>query len=152
MLDDIAGAGSSPSIFPPRIIKVGQHMAIFKSRSHIALNDSVRLLAPYGSLVDRLSYLRIKGANLSYGRLPDGNGTLRNGLWPTPLQPNQLFIELPAEGGPPKLAPPCPAGGYPQAIPPRARQTRRSSAGCGRWGSSCAPERQYLPFRRRRVM
>jgi hypothetical protein len=89
---------------------------------HGALSDSgehLRLLAPDGSLVDQVSYLRIKGANLSYGRLPDGNGTLRYGLWPTPRQPNQLFIELPAEGGQPKLAPPCPGGGYPQAIPPR---------------------------------
>jgi hypothetical protein len=119
MLDDIADGGSRPFRFPPRIIKVGEHIATFKSRSHLTLNDNgdgVRLLVPNGREVDRISYLKIKAANLSYGRIPDGSGTLRYGLWPTSRQANLSFVEPLTAGGRPTIVPPCPGGGYPQAM------------------------------------
>jgi hypothetical protein len=51
------------------------------------------LLAPDGRVIDQISYLRIRAANLSYGRLADGSDNLRYGLWPTPRMPNLLFEE-----------------------------------------------------------
>jgi len=95
-LDDIEGAGSKPYTLPNKALPPGAFIVLFRSRTHIALNDSgdnVRLLAPNGRLVDQLSYLRVRAYNLSYGRLPDGSGHLTYGLWPTPGQPNLLFKE-----------------------------------------------------------
>lgn len=95
-LDDVEGAGSKPYTFPNKTLPPGDFMVLFRSRTHIALNDSgdfVRILAPDGRLVDQLSYLRVRAYNLSYGRLPDGSGHLAYGLWPTPGQPNLLFDE-----------------------------------------------------------
>ena len=96
ILDDIEGAGSRPYTLPNKALPPGAFIVLFRSRTHIALNDSgdkVRLLAPNGRLVDQLSYLRVRAYNLSYGRLPDGSGHLTYGLWPTPGQPNLLFKE-----------------------------------------------------------
>ena len=96
ILDDIEGAGSKPYTLPNKALPPGAYIVLFRSRTHIALNDSgdnVRLLAPNGRLVDQLSYLRVRAYNLSYGRLPDGSGHLTYGLWPTPGQPNLLFKE-----------------------------------------------------------
>jgi hypothetical protein len=96
MLDDLPGAGSSPFELPAKTIKPEEFVVFFRSRTHIALNDTgdtVQLLDPDGNLVDSMSYLRVRAANLSYGRLPDGSGHLTYGLWPTPRQGNILFIE-----------------------------------------------------------
>ena len=98
ILDDIEGAGSKPYALPARTLAPGEYSSFFRSRTHIALNDggdSVRLLAPDGRLIDRLTYLRVRAYNLSFGRLPDGSGHLFYGLWPTPGQPNLLFEEIP---------------------------------------------------------
>lgn len=96
-LDDIPGAGSAPFTLPGRTLQPGELTAFFRSKSHIALNDSgdtVRLLDPSGKLVDSITYLRIRAANLSYGRFPDGSDTLVYGLWPTPRSSNLLFAEV----------------------------------------------------------
>jgi hypothetical protein len=96
LLDDIEGAGSKPYTLPAKTVDTGEYAVFFRSRTHIALNDSgdvVRLLAPDGRLIDQLSYLRVRAYNLSYGRFPDRSGHLSYGLWPTPGQPNLLFLE-----------------------------------------------------------
>ena len=96
ILDDIEMAGSKPYTLPSKTLAPGAFVALFRSRTRIALNDggdSVRLLAPDGRLIDQLSYLRVRAYNLSYGRLPDGSGHLFYGLWPTPGDSNLLFDE-----------------------------------------------------------
>jgi hypothetical protein len=96
-LDDLPGEGSAPFTLPGRTIRSGDYVVFFRSKTHIALNDtgdSVRLLDPSGGLVDSITYLKVRAANLSYGRLPDGSDRLSYGLWPTPLRPNLLFVEV----------------------------------------------------------
>jgi hypothetical protein len=96
-LDDLALAGSRPYTLPNITLQPGEYRAFFKRRTHVSLNDggdSVRLLGPDGSVVEEISYLRIGVYNLSVGRLPDGTGPLRYGLWPTPGTPNEPFDEL----------------------------------------------------------
>jgi len=98
VLDDIPGGGSSPYELPSTTIEPGEFRSFFRSRTHLALNDggdTVRLLAPDGRLVDEIGYLRVRAYNLSYGRLPDGSGHMRYGLWPTPGRPNLPFDENP---------------------------------------------------------
>ncbi|MFN2147054.1 MAG: lamin tail domain-containing protein [Anaerolineales bacterium] len=98
LLDDLAGAGSSPHELPSIVLEAGCYRAFFRSRTHLALNDggdTVRLLAPDGRTLDQISYLRVRAYNLSYGRYPDGSGHLVYGLWPTPGQPNLPFDESP---------------------------------------------------------
>jgi hypothetical protein len=95
-LDDVAGSGSAPYDLPGVTISPRGFAVFFRTKTKIALNDTgdtVRLLAPDGSTIDRISYLRIRAANLSYGRLPDGSDNMRYGLWPTPRMPNLLFEE-----------------------------------------------------------
>lgn len=112
VLDDIEGAGSKPYTLPDVVIPPYGFLAFFRSRTHIALNDSgdsVRLLDPSGQVVDSIAYLKVRASNLSYGRLPDGGHHLHYGLWPTVGKPNLLFV-------PPRLPIPvldtfaCPAG------------------------------------------
>lgn len=117
-LDDVEDAGSRPHDLPAVTLSAGERIVFFRSRIHISLNDggdTVRLLAPDGRVVDQISYLRVRAYNLSYGRLPDGSNHMAYGLWPTPGEPNLLFVE-PLLGAPP--APPaapnsCPRGGIP---------------------------------------
>ena len=93
-LDDVAVGGSAPYELPSMTLEPGAFAVFFRSRTRIALNDSgdsVRLDAPDGTLVDKVRYLRIRAANLSFGRLPDGDDALAYGLWPTPGEPNELF-------------------------------------------------------------
>lgn len=95
-LDDIAGAGSNPYELPGVTLRPGEFVVFFRSRTHIALNDSgdtVRLLSPDSRVIDQISYKRVRAYNLSYGRLPDGSGHLLYGLWPTAGEPNRLFLE-----------------------------------------------------------
>lgn len=95
-LDDVAVGGSKPYDLPGVTISPRGFAVFFRTKTKIALNDSgdtVRLLAPDGRLIDQISYLRIRAANLSYGRLADGSDNLRYGLWPTPRMPNVLFEE-----------------------------------------------------------
>lgn len=93
-LDDHVVGGSKPYELPSMTLEAGSFAVFFRSRTRIALNDdgaSIRLSAPDGRLVDKVRYLRVRAANLSYGRLPDGDQTLVYGLWPTPGEPNRLY-------------------------------------------------------------
>jgi hypothetical protein len=96
---------------------------MFRSKTRIALNDtgdSVRISAPDGRLIDRITYLKVTAYNLSYGRLPDGSRHMFYGLWPTPFRPNILFVEptpiAPSVGLPPGM---CADGKIPQSLIPR---------------------------------
>ena len=113
-LDDLPGSGSKPYKIRGFTLKPGSMMAFFNTRTHVTLNDSgdtVRLLDPNGNVVDEITYLRVSAYNLSFGRLPDGSGTLKYGLWPTPHEPNILFEEpfIPETGLPVM----CPNPGQP---------------------------------------
>ena len=95
ILDDIVVGGSAPYELPAKTLEPGEFAAFFRSRTHIALNDSgdsIRLSSPNGTSVDKLRYLRGQAYNLSYGRLPDGDDVLVYGLWPTPGKENRLFV------------------------------------------------------------
>jgi hypothetical protein len=95
-LDDLPDAGISPFELPGRTIPPGNFAVFFRSKTHIALNDTgdtVRLLDPSGNVIDSISSLRIRSSNLSYGRLPDGSSRLAYGLWPTARKPNLQFVE-----------------------------------------------------------
>jgi hypothetical protein len=132
MLDDILDGGSRPYSLPGVTLAPGDHIAFFRSRTRISLNDrgdSVHLIAPNGQIIDQIRYLRVRAYNLSYGRLPDGSDKLTYGLWPTPGGPNVLFveplmnpIERPREITFPFL---CPNGGRP--FPRFPRVTRHPS-------------------------
>jgi len=94
-LDDYAVGGSAPYEIPSITLAPGEYAALFRTRTHIALNDSgdsIRLAAPDGRLVDKIRYLRVRAYNLSYGRLPDGDDVLVYGLWPTPGEENVRYI------------------------------------------------------------
>jgi hypothetical protein len=95
ILDDHVVGGSSPYELPPITLEPRAYVALFRSRTRIALNDagdSVRLSAPDGSLVDKVRYLRVRAYNLSFGRLPDGDDVLVYGLWPTPGRRNREYV------------------------------------------------------------
>ncbi len=124
ILDDTGLGGSSPYTFDDdEILPAGGFLAMFRSKTRIALNDtgdSVRISAPDGRLIDRITYLKVTAYNLSYGRLPDGSRHMFYGLWPTPFRPNLLFVEPTPIAPPPELPPGvCPDGGYPQGLIPR---------------------------------
>jgi len=112
VLDDVEGGGSKPFTLGDTVLSPHEYLAYFHTRTHLALNDSgdtVRLLDPSGRMVDQVVYRRVRAANLSYGRLPDGGDHLLYGLWPTAGGPNLLFV-------PPRVPTPvvdtfvCPAG------------------------------------------
>jgi len=95
-LDDAIDGGSSPFDLPGVTIPAKGYAVFFRTQTKIALNDTgdtVRLLAPNERVIDEISYLSVRAANLSFGRLPDGSDHLRYGLWPTPRQANLLFVE-----------------------------------------------------------
>jgi hypothetical protein len=126
-LDDILDGGSRPYILPGMTLEPGDHVAFFRSRTHISLNDSgdsVHLLTPNGQIIDQIRYLRVRAYNLSYGRLPDGSAQLVYDLWPTPGGPNVLFEEPAAQSLDPPLETAyiliCPSGGRPKPRLPRA--------------------------------
>lgn len=121
-LDDGSGGGSSPFDLPGVTIPSKGYAVFFRTQTKIALNDTgdtVRLLAPDGQPIDEISYLPIRAANLSFGRLPDGSGRLSYGLWPTPRQANLLFVE-PVSGPPagPFFLYVCPGEAWPAGSQP----------------------------------
>ena len=125
-LDDVSGGGSAPFDLPGITIPSKGYAVFFRTQTKIALNDTgdtLRLLAPDERVIDEISYLSVRAANLSFGRLPDGSDHLRYGLWPTPRLPNQLFDEpLPDRPSGPFFLYVCPG----QAWPAGGIQSRRS--------------------------
>jgi len=116
-LDDVSGGGSAPFDLPGVTIPSKGYAVFFRTQTKIALNDSgdtLRLLAPDERVIDEISYLSVRAANLSFGRLPDGSDHLRYGLWPTPRLPNQLFDEpLPDPPSGPFFLYVCPGEAWP---------------------------------------
>jgi hypothetical protein len=116
-LDDGSGGGSSPFDLPGVTIPAKGYTVFFRTQTKIALNDTgdtVRLLAPDERVIDEISYLSIRAANLSFGRLPDGSDHLRYGLWPTPRHANLLFEEpLPDRPSGPYFLYVCPGEAWP---------------------------------------
>ena len=95
-LDDYVVGGSASYALPPRRLEAGEFLVLFRTKTRLALNDGgdqVRLSDPDGRPVDKVRYLGPSAANLSYGRLPDGDDVLVYGLWPTPGKENVLFVE-----------------------------------------------------------
>jgi hypothetical protein len=96
ILDDIPYGGSKPYVIPGITLRPGSFVALFHTKTKISLNDdgdTIRLMMPDGNLVDQISYLKVRAYNLSFGRFPDGSGHLKYGLWPTPNESNEIFIE-----------------------------------------------------------
>ncbi|OGO16382.1 MAG: hypothetical protein A2Z14_04385 [Chloroflexi bacterium RBG_16_48_8] len=112
-LDDEEGGGSKPYKIPGITIRPGGYATFFHTKTGITLNDdgdTVRLIAPNGTLVEEIRYLKVSAYNLSYGRLPDGSGHLAYGLWPTPNEANLLYEEsfIPVTG---EISTLCPIAG-----------------------------------------
>jgi hypothetical protein len=127
MLDDTPRGGSKPYKIGNKILEPGDYLVFFRSRTRIALNDRgdiVRLLGPDGQVINQIHYGKIRGYNLSYGRLPDGYGHCQHGLWPTPGRPNVLYNKekWALDTGSLEVLFPniCPDGGRPEARFPRA--------------------------------
>lgn len=146
LLDDIPGAGSAPYMLGAAILEPGAYRAFFRTRTHLALNDSgdtVRLLAPDGRVVDSVSYLRVRAYNLSFGRYPNGSGSLRYGLWPTPGKRNLPFDEDLREAPPPTL---CRPSGQITIRLPRLTRSSRALARMNLLGMlPCLTERPQEP-------
>jgi len=125
-LDDGSGGGSSPFDLPGVTIPAKGYAVFFRTQTKIALNDTgdtVRLLAPDERVIDEISYLSVRAANLSFGRLPDGSDHLRYGLWPTPRHANLLFEEpTPQRPSGPFFLYVCPGDAWPAG----SRQLRGS--------------------------
>jgi len=95
-LDDYVVGGSSPYRLPAVHLDPGEFLVLFRTKTHIALNDGgdqVRLSDPAGRPADKVRFLGPSAANLSFGRLPDGDDVLVYGLWPTPGEPNIVYVE-----------------------------------------------------------
>ena len=89
-LDD-SEKGSKPYTIPPgTIIQPGQYLAFLKDQTKIALNnsdDSVRLIAPSGQVIDAVSY-QTSQAGVSY--VLDQDFTWQQTQTPTPGEINSL--------------------------------------------------------------
>ena len=86
----MANGGSKPYDLPGVTISPRGFAVFFRTKTKIALNDTgdtVRLMAPYGRTIDQISDLRVRAANLPYGRLRDGSGNLRSGPLPYARMP-----------------------------------------------------------------
>ena len=91
MLDDIPGGGSKPFPIPNgTVMAAGGFLVFNNSTTKIALNndgDTVRLLDGNGTLIDSFSY-NSSAHDISWGRVPDGNGGWQKIERPTPGAPN----------------------------------------------------------------
>ncbi|HEY63693.1 MAG TPA: hypothetical protein G4O02_03900 [Caldilineae bacterium] len=92
VLDDVPDGGSTPYVIPPGT-QLAPHgfIVFFRSQTGLALNnaaDEVRLLAPDGSLRDRLAYSRAQ-SDVSFARTIDGMGGWTDQYPPSPGRPNQ---------------------------------------------------------------
>lgn len=143
-LDDIADGGSAPFALPDdAAIPPHGHLVYFGKTTKLQLNnggDSVRLLAPDGSLRDETSFAK-SSPDGAIARLGDGKGPWTDTLAPSPGQPNGSGTTpaptgtAPAPTAAPSRAPtnaartPTPPSGTPGATPPRG-----------------SPEPAYLPL------
>ena len=98
-LDDIAGGGSAPYIFPAgTILEPGGFLVRYRSTTRVALNqdaDTARLLAPDGHQVDSFSYTNPR-RDVSYSRMIDGVGDWTDAYPPSPGRANRAGTPTPA--------------------------------------------------------
>jgi len=91
MLDDAAGEGSYPFVFPEgTTLLAGEYRVFYRYDTHVILNnegDSVRLLAPDGVVVDAFDYEQTD-YDVSYSRSQGCEGEWVSGWPPSPGEPN----------------------------------------------------------------
>jgi hypothetical protein len=88
---DNGGGGSSPYALPDVTLEPRAIVRFFHADTGIALSDggdTVRLLKPVGQIVDAYTYDVVEAADVSWCRLPDGNGAWTFACRPTPGRPN----------------------------------------------------------------
>jgi hypothetical protein len=101
-LDDEENAGSEPYVIPDGILKPGERIVFYGSKTNILLSDggdTVRLLNPSGKVFDAYTYTVAKEEDVSWCRYRDGVGLL--GPWhdscvPTPGNANALKGRIPS--------------------------------------------------------
>ncbi len=92
-LDDGPG-GSKPYRLPETGLKPYGRKVFFASETRLRLNDrhdQVRLLDPYGRVVDVFTYVDASSWNLSWCRLAALQGDWAYPCWPTPNARNQAY-------------------------------------------------------------
>ena len=85
------GGGSSSYTLPDLILEPRAIARFFHADTGIALSDgggTVRLLKPGGQIVDAYTYGVVEAADISWCRLPGGNGSWIFACRPTPGRPN----------------------------------------------------------------
>jgi hypothetical protein len=88
---DNGDGGSSPYTLPDVTLEPRAIVRFFHADTSIALSDggdTVRLLKPAGQIVDAYTYDVVEAADVSWCRLPDGNGAWTFACRPTPGRPN----------------------------------------------------------------
>lgn len=99
-LTDDPNSGSSPFSLPSQIIKPGQRMVFYGSKTHILLidsGDSVRLINSRGVIVDARTYGPVTAPDQSWCRIPDGIGYWTHPCFPTPGNENALTGSAPVQ-------------------------------------------------------
>jgi len=128
-LDDASDGGSDPYVFPDgAVIGPRGHLLVHQVQSRVILNndaDTVRLLAPDGTELDRQDYQKPK-ADQSLARWPDGEGPWSEGLPPSPGMANGAGGPVPPSATPGAFtatATPGPTRDAPAATPPGPTST-----------------------------
>src|SRR5205823_1807093 len=97
-LDDVAGGGSRPYVFPPGTTIVPKSFLVFfRAETNLAVNnsnDDVRLLKPDASVADTISY-KSSAPNVSWSRDPDGAPYFTLYCLPTPNASNCTTLPTP---------------------------------------------------------
>ncbi len=110
-LDDLPASGGGSYTIPNLSLSVGQRAVFYGQTTGILLEDSgetVRLINPYGVVVDARTYGPVDRPDVSTCRIPDGIGYWRDDCFPTPGLENALTGAAPVP--PPVVAagpPPC---------------------------------------------
>ena len=102
MLDDAAGSGVRPYVFPEgTVLGAGEYRAFFWRTTKVTLNnegDAVRLLAPNGEAVETATY-PATDYDVAYSRRRPCDGPWLPNWRPTPGEANVLALRPPPSGG-----------------------------------------------------
>jgi len=108
-LDDAAGSGSYPYVFPiGTVLGAKEYRAFYWRTTKVTLNndgDAVRLLAPNGEAVETATYI-VAEHDVAYSRRRPCDGPWVMNWQPTPGEANVLVL----------CPPPC-SGGWPTYLP-----------------------------------